>query len=111
MPRYRMISFSRPVPGREDDYNHWYQHVHLPEIMPFPGMIGAQRFHVSHFMAGDDSLPYVAIYELETDDIDGALAAINDGLATGRLTMTDAVDGSLAFAVVARELGERVTAA
>jgi hypothetical protein len=110
MPRYKMITLTRPIEGREDDYNHWYQDVHLPQIMTYPGMKAAQRFRVERVMAGDDSLPYVAIYEIETDDVDAALAAINAGMASGALTMTEAVDATHSVAFICEEYGETVRA-
>ena len=110
MPRYKMITLTRPVPGREGDYNHWYQDVHLPQVMGIPGLVEAQRFHVERVMAGDDGLPYAAIYEIETDDIDAVLGAINAGMTSGELTMTDAVDASHSLALVVTACGEVVTA-
>ena len=110
MPNYRMFTLTRPVEGREDDYNHWYQKVHLPEVMTMPGMKAAQRFKIERVIAGESSFPYAAIYEIETDDIDGTLAGINEALVSGRLTMTDAVDGTQSFGIICEEFGEKVTA-
>lgn len=110
MPRYRMITLTRPIEGREDEYNHWYQDVHLPQVTTMPSMKAAQRFKVARTLSGDSHLPYVAVYEIETDDIDGVLTAINESMADGRLTMTDAVDATDSFAIVCEEIGKRVTA-
>lgn len=110
MPNYRMITLTRPIEGREDDYNHWYQKVHLPEVMTMPGMKAAQRFKVERVIAGESIFPYGAIYEIETDDIDGTLAGLNEAIARGGLTMTDAVDATLSFGIICEEFGERVMA-
>lgn len=46
----------------EDDWNHWYDTVHLPEIASCPGIRSAQRY-VAKDVGG--SRHYVAIYALE----------------------------------------------
>jgi len=30
--------------GREDEYNSWYNNIHLPEILKIDGFLSAQRF-------------------------------------------------------------------
>ena len=35
---------SDPVPGREDEYETWYNDAHLPEVLSIPGFAAARRF-------------------------------------------------------------------
>jgi hypothetical protein len=35
------LVFSNPVEGREDEYNAWYDEVHLPDVQRIPGVVGA----------------------------------------------------------------------
>lgn len=49
-------------PAIEDDWNRWYNEVHLPEIAACPGFLSAQRY-VCDERGGRR---YVAIYELDS---------------------------------------------
>ena len=76
---------SRPSsPDREQEYNSWYDEVHIPELLALDGIVAARRLRP---VDGDG--PYVAIYELEGDD----LQAILDNMIAnaGRLHMSDAL--------------------
>jgi len=90
MTKHILLVFTSPVEGRDDDYNTWYNDVHLGEVLATDGFVRAQRFKVGDIMPGVTDHDYVAIYELETDDPGAAMKALN-GAAKG-FTMTDAID-------------------
>jgi hypothetical protein len=76
---------SRPSsPEREQEYNAWYDEVHLPELLALDGIVSARRLRPV-----DGQGPYVAIYELEGED----LQAILDNMIAnaGQLHMSDAL--------------------
>lgn len=108
MPRYKMIALTRPVEGREDDFNAWYQNVHLVELCAMPGVTGAQRYKLAAPLQGYDERPYLAIYDIECDDIRTTLGAIGAASASGKMTQSDAADSASAYTVVFEEFGERV---
>jgi hypothetical protein len=58
---------TRPVDGQEDEYHRWYDEVHVPEVLEVPGFLSARRF-------GSADGDFLAIYELEADDLDAVLA-------------------------------------
>ena len=70
MTRYLFFAFSDcKDPGREDEYNQWYNTKHVPDMLEIPGMLEATRW----VSAGDKDghqRKYLAMYELETDDIE-----------------------------------------
>lgn len=110
MPRYKMVVYSRPTPGREDEYNDWYQNVHLRELVALPGFKSARRFRHARNLVEGDAYPYMSIYEIETDDIDAALNALRDTAGRGALTMSDAIDLTDTSALVYEEFGIAVVA-
>ena len=76
---------SRPSsPDREQEYNAWYDEIHIPELLKLDGIVGARRLRSVN---GDG--PYVAIYELEGED----LQTILDNMVAnaGQLHMSDAI--------------------
>ena len=47
-------------PGREAEFNHWYNTEHTPDaVRTFPGCLGAARYQV---ILGDGSHQYMAMY-------------------------------------------------
>ena len=92
MPKGIMVVQSTPAEGREDEYNKWYSGTHIPQILEIPGFVGARRFQVS-----DDAQPaphrYMAVYELEADDLTAPIAELRSRSASGQL---DPNDGRLA---------------
>ena len=110
MPRYKMIALTRPQPGRDDEFNEWYQNVHLVELCTMPGVTGAQRYKLAAPLQGYDERPYLAVYDIECDDIRQTLGAIGAASASGQMTPCDAADSANSYTVVFEEFGERVVA-
>ena len=38
MPKYLMMAMSKPVQGREDEFNAWYTEHHIPRVLAMPGV-------------------------------------------------------------------------
>ena len=55
-------------PAREDEYNDWYDNIHVPDILLTPGFVRARRYLNKEFRDGRGK--YMALYEIETDDIE-----------------------------------------
>ena len=69
MTRYLFFAFSDcKDPDREDEYNEWYNTKHVPDMLEIPGMIKASRWVSADGKSGPQR-KYLAMYELETDDI------------------------------------------
>src|SRR6266702_1220111 len=81
--RWLMIATTNNLdPSKEKEFNDWYNNVDLPAMLDVPGYVRARR-GVAQAIAGDssDSLragagKYVAIYEIESTDIDKTVAAL-----------------------------------
>jgi hypothetical protein len=44
--RNAFLVYANPVPGREVEFNEWYQNTHMGDLVQRPGFIGAQRFRI-----------------------------------------------------------------
>ena len=86
---YTLIVYTSPADGKEDEYNAWYDDIHLAEFSALPGVINGRRFKV----AGDDKPRYAAVYELSTHP-DDVMAAMNAGIKDGTVHMSDAIDAA-----------------
>ena len=53
--------------AKEQEFNDWYDHIHLPDVIDTPGYVLATRYKINEFKKGRGK--YLAIYEIESDDI------------------------------------------
>jgi hypothetical protein len=88
MPKGIMLVQTRPSePAREDEYNKWYSGTHIPEVCAVPGIIGARRYKLR---GGDGEEPtYLAIYELDADDLMAPVRELGARSASGQIQMSD----------------------
>ncbi len=95
------LVLSNPVDGRDDEYNKWYDEVHIRDVCEVPGVVAAQRYRVrpdippADVEPGDGRLPqrHLAVYELDDDPakvFGEFLARVGDG----RLPLSDTLDMS-----------------
>jgi hypothetical protein len=69
MAKYLLIVFSDcKEPAREKEFNDWYNNMHVPDMLEVPGMIRATRW-MSAEPERSQHRKYLALYEMETDDI------------------------------------------
>lgn len=71
MQNFKLIVFSNPVEGREDEYNDWYTHRHLADVLRVPGIVAAQRLRCTEVQrdAGPRPWEYMAIYECRAEGV------------------------------------------
>ncbi len=99
---------TKPVEGREQDFNDWYQNIHLRDVVAVEAFKSAQRFRLNQSMVDEPSpWPYMAIYDVETDDIDGAIAELKRRAGTDRMVISDAMAPQV-FASAYEEFGPAV---
>jgi hypothetical protein len=78
---------TRPsAPEREADYNHWYDTVHLRDVCSVEGFVSARRY-----APVDGEGPYVAMYEIEADDLEAAVQALIAVFESGTYGVSDAL--------------------
>lgn len=108
MTKHVLLVFTDPVEGKDDEYNAWYNDVHLGEVLQADGFVRAQRFKVADLMPGVTDHEYVAIYELETDDPAAAMKALRG--ASAGFTLTDAIDLKASKMTLASQVSDLVEA-
>lgn len=108
MPNYKMVVLTNPREGREEEYNDWYQNVHLNQVVAVNGFTRARRYRMTNALADHDAFGYLAIYDIETPDIASVLAELDRLRGTEHLTLSDALAPE-AYAVIYEEFGPEVT--
>ncbi len=103
MPKGIMVVQSTPAEGRESEYNEWYSRTHIPQLLEIPGFVNARRYRVS-----GDGQPaehkYLAVYELDADDLAEPVAELRSRSASGRTDRSDAMASTPAAVITIYEL-------
>jgi hypothetical protein len=107
MARHQLVVLTNAAPGRDAEFNEWYDQRHLQDVLAVPGMVSAQRFHLKPGM-GHTAWSYLAIYDVETDDPAKVLAELQ--ARAGEMEMSSAADLSNATLFFASALGPKVNA-
>ena len=82
MPKGIIYLESMPVsPDRVEEYHKWYNDTHLAEICSVDGIVSARRFAPT-----DGQGPFIAIYELDCDDLDSVGQRLGEVGASGKMS-------------------------
>ena len=109
MPRYVFLVFSDPANGQDAQYNDWYDHTHLRDVLKIPGFVAAERFKLQPSRSGEPAPPwsYAAFYEIETDDLPGAMEELRIRIGTSAMLMSPAFDLSTTKGFIAVPIGHQ----
>ena len=103
LPKGIIYLETMPVsPEHEADYHNWYNDTHLEEICSVEGIISARRFSPTN---GEG--PFVAIYELDCDDLDAVVQRLGELGASGKMSSLQylSLDSPPPIPKVYREIG------
>ena len=95
MPKGMLLVQSRPAdPARDDEFNDWYTNTHIPEVCAVPGIVGARRYKVHDpGPDGGEAWPaYIAVYEIDCDDLQAPMRALRARSSEGRERMTELLE-------------------
>jgi hypothetical protein len=89
-----LLLYTSPTSAEQEaEFNDWYDNTHKAEVVDRVGpVVGGTRFKQVDLENPDAPARYLCIWELDTDDIPSAAAAL--GAATPGFTMTAAMDVS-----------------
>jgi hypothetical protein len=114
MAKYTFVVMTNPVAGKEAEFNDWYNRNHIPDVLNVPGFVCAQRFRLAEVQMGGDAAgrpyKYLAIYEIETDDLEGALRELRSRAQSGEIVPSDAIDMNNVSTYMFTPIAEKVMA-
>lgn len=109
MARYTWVVLTNAEAGREEEFERWYNEVHVPDLLRIPGVVGVTRGR----LAGTQTSPgpkgvavvgteqaglkysYLATYTIETDDLPSVLQMVADRAGTDEMSMSDALSADI----------------
>lgn len=88
MASFILMAMTNAAEGRDQEYNRWFDEVHVPQVLNVPGMETAQRYELTAEQRMPAPLPYryATVYWIESDDLAATLAALGAAIAAGTKT-------------------------
>lgn len=82
-----LVVHTRPVTGREAEFDRWYTETHLPQVVALEGFVSARRYRLSPTpgAVNEHSLPYLAVYDVEPGGLERARATLVAALQSSQL--------------------------
>jgi hypothetical protein len=109
MGRHTWLVLTNSEPGREEEFNRWYNDVHVPDLLRVPGVVGAFRCRLADLQTKPNSdgiaivateqaglqYRYVAVYSIETDDLETVLKTVVERAGTAEMIMSEALNADI----------------
>lgn len=106
--KYYFVALTNPAEGREQEFDEWYTNNHIVDVMRVKGFVAAQRFKLADrqrktasYQGGDgetaaagtrsNPYSYMAIYEIETDDLDAVMSEFEAKVNTPEIPISGAM--------------------
>jgi hypothetical protein len=96
---------TEPSEGKEDEFNDYYENLHLDEVLKSTKWESAQRFKLSDQVGLTCPHEYLALYEVEADKSEDVLRILNQTRAQRQ--QSDALNKKTAAVWVFSETGPR----
>lgn len=91
MTHHLLVVAMDPKEGREDEFNEWYDHQHLGDVLAMPEFTGAKRYR-QVLPSPTGSGGYISIYEVETDDVEALHATMMAAAGGPSMPLSPAID-------------------
>jgi len=92
MAIFKLVVMTGPKPGRDEEYNDWYNNQHLADVVAVPGFRSAQRFKLKDAMGNEHRNNYLAIYEIDSDNPKAVLDDMFKRSGTPAMVLSEALD-------------------
>ncbi|MFT5605828.1 MAG: hypothetical protein ACI9G5_002800 [Paracoccaceae bacterium] len=107
MARYEYVILTQAVEGKLEEFERWYDEVHLRDVLKIPGVVSARRSRIcsiKNTAVDGPAWNSLAIYELEADDPEKVKQAISDAAGTAAMTMSAALEKDGILQIIAQPL-------
>ena len=105
-----LLVFSNPVPGREDEFNDWYDNRHLADIVAVEGIRSARRYEaVTGSLGGPNAHRYLAVYVCD-GDLDAIAAEMEERQNDGRMPVSESYEISTTVLTLWEPCGPEIVA-
>ncbi len=75
--KHLIAVLTEPTPGKEAEFNDYYENLHLGEVLQSTGWDTAQRFILTDEAGRKCPHKYLALYQVEADDASEIIKTLN----------------------------------
>lgn len=73
MPKHLLVAMTNPLPGKDAEFNDWYDNVAYPTYKALPGLVPLGRFKAADVpplfpFQMENTFVYLSLYYFEADD-------------------------------------------
>jgi hypothetical protein len=97
--KYTMVVLTNPKPGKDAEFNDWYNNHHLHDVLKVPGIASAQRFKLVVPAPGGTTWHYYSAYHIEADDPKATVDELIKRYGTDQMQLGDSMDPVSFFSV------------
>jgi len=111
MSLYTFLVLTNAKDGRDDEFNDWYTNTHLADVVKIDGFVAAQRFRIVD--GAHEQTPshrYMALYEIEADDLTLVQKALAAAAESGEMPVSSSLDADNVSAWYFEAMTDRVVA-
>ncbi len=90
MARHILMVMTDAVEGKEEEFNTWYDTVHMADMLTVPGFISAQRFRTAAAIGKPCDNGYLCVYTIDHDDLSEAIDELTRRLPS--MEISDAIN-------------------
>lgn len=106
---YCYLVFNEPIAGREAEYNEWYDHTHVAEVVANNGVVSGQRYVATELDPRSKPLrKYLTIYQIKSTDLATTFQGFKHSSGTPQ---SQPIDPSSAINYVYQPLGPEIKGA
>jgi hypothetical protein len=73
-----LVESNCAVKGKDDEFNKWYNNVHLVDVLTLREVVRATRYE--RIAPSEGQARYLAAYEVETDDLNTVMQAVGKNM-------------------------------
>ena len=77
MKKFVVHVLAEPRDERDEEFNRYYDEIHLDEVLATTGWQSAQRFKLAAQAGSECPLPYLASYEVEAESAQAVIDRLN----------------------------------
>ena len=106
--RHLVLILTEPTEGNEDEFNDYYENLHLREVLDSTELQSAQRFKLAAEAGEGCPLPYLAVYETQADSAQDVIDNLN--ATRSQRQQSDSLNRRTGRVWVFEEIGPKHTA-
>ena len=103
--KHLVLILTEPTAGNEDEFNDYYENLHLKEVLDTTDLQTAQRFRLTGEAGEACPLPYLAVYETDADSAEDVIDNLNSTRAQRQ--QSDALNKRTGRVWVFEEIGPK----